>query len=185
MQFSPVGVSLIPGVYDIDPDIPKDVKDLGCDVVKLVADVLSVKSVAHASRESLRNLGSVAQDSVLAVFGTCSTAIAVANSMTSGLFSPDALSAVANSLNVMALADRAVQAGAGIGIGAGNYQAVTGNLVTTATLVSRAYQGDVPGAILSGGKLLTSIACTGGSLAQILVAADMLYVSSGWLPIGR
>lgn len=183
MDFSVVGGPLVPGMYDIDPDFfPKDVKDLGCDLVKLVADVLSVESVAHASRESLRSVGSVAQDSVLALFGTCSTAVAVANCMTSGLFSPNALSAVANSLNVAALADRAAQAGAGIGIGAANYQAVTGDLVTAATLVSRAYQGDVPGVVLSGGKLITSLACTGNSLAQLLIAADMTYSTSKWLP---
>jgi len=185
MQFPSVGGSVVPGMYDIDPDFPKDVKDLGCDLVKLVADVLNVESVAHASRESLRNAGSMAQDSVLAAFGTCSTAIAVANCMTSGLFSPSALSAVANSLNVTALADRAVQSAAGIGIGAANYQAMTGRLVTAATLVSRAYQGDVPGVVLSGGKLVTSVACTGSALAQVLVAADMLYSNSGWLPIGK
>lgn len=181
----PVGAgAALPPLFAIDLGLPQDSKDLGCDVVKLAASALSIEPVAQASRESLRNAGSVAQDSALGLFSAYSTAVSFSKCMTSGLFSTDALSALANGLNATALMDRAAQTGIGTGIGAGNYQAVTAGLVTTATLIARAYQGDVPGVMLSGGKLAASIACSGSSIAQVLIAMDMAYSNARWLPTG-
>lgn len=172
-------------LYDIDPGFAKDFKDLGCDLVTLAASALSIESVAHASRESLRNAGSVVKDSALGAFSAYCTVVSFSKCMTSGLFSTDALSTLAHGLNATALMDRAVQTRIGTGMGAGNYQAVTAGLVTTATLISRAYQGDVPGVMLSGGKLAASIACSGDSKAQqLLIAADMVYSNLRWLPTG-
>ena len=180
---SPViaGPSALP-MFDFDLGLPKDLKDIGCDVVKLVADALSIESIAHASRESLRNAGSVAQDSILGAFGSYCTLNAFIKCTSSGFFSPDGLSGLANGLNATALADRAVQTGTGAGTGFGNYQAMTGRLVTAATLISRAYQGDVPGVMLSGAKLVVSAGVTGNSVAQLVIAADLAYSNAAWLP---
>lgn len=153
--------------------------DLGHDWLNTIASALSIESiesVVHVSQETLLCIASVTKDSAFAAMGLTATVLALRRCLNGSFFSVDAIVALSSGLNAACALDRVAAAGIGISVGIGSFGVVTGGLVNVVTLVNRVRQGDAPGSLLSGAKLIATIALTGHPVALgIVIAADVTY----------
>lgn len=150
--------------------------DAAYDWIQTIASVLTVEPLAHIDSETLLCVFNVSKDSAFGVMSLCSTVTAFRNCLENGFLSMDTVVALTSGLNAAAAIDRAMTAGISIGVGIGQYGVVTSAFVNITTFITRVRDGDVPGALLTGTKLIATVALTGHPVALgIVIAADLTY----------
>jgi|GEM_PF-3275947 len=146
------------------------------DWITTIANALSIESVLHVSAETLVCITSVTKDSAFAALSVVSTVSAFRRCIENGFFSVDALVVASSGLSALVSLDNAAQVAIGVSVGIAKYSGITGSFVTFAAFATKVQQGDVPGALLSGTKLIATIALAGHPVALgVVIAADVSY----------
>lgn len=143
---------------------------------KVAVAALSIAPVAYAHFETLMSVSNVARDPIFSTVSLVATVNAFRSCMENGFCSLNALMGVACGLSAASGFDRIATAAIGVGVGIGRYGTLTGGFVMLVKFATKVQQGDVPGALLSGARLVAMVALTGHPVALgIIIAADLAY----------
>jgi len=143
---------------------------------KIAVAALSIAPVAYAHFETLMSVSNVARDPIFSTVSLVATVNAFRSCMENGFCSLDALMGVACGLSAASGFDRVATTVFGVGVGIGSYGALTGGFVILTKFATKVQQGDVPGALLSGARLVAMVALTGHPVPLgIIIAADLAY----------
>jgi hypothetical protein len=183
MQFSSLPLPVTPTFESLSalaPDVSgvRDALKATAPWIATIAAAVTVEAVVQLSHDALLCVAGVALDSGFAALGTVAMVSAFRHCMDekNSFYSLEGLSILTNGLSALSSLDSVLTVAAGVGLGIAEFSGVVGAMVTVVTFATRVRDGDVPGAILSGAKLLAMVALTGHPVALgIVLGANGAY----------
>lgn len=183
MQFSSLPLPVTPTFESLSalaPDVSgvRDALKATAPWIATIAAAVTVEAVVQLSHDALLCVAGVAMDSGFAALGTVAMVSAFLHCMDkkNSFYSLEGVSILTSGLSTLASLDSVLSVAAGVGLGIAEFSGVAGAMVTVVTFATRVRDGDVPGAILSGAKLLALVALTGHPVALgIVLGANGAY----------
>lgn len=179
MQITPMFVpfsadtllSLAPSV-----DSAKEVLEVAEKWVHAACAVVEIEEVLHTAEDAFLSVADFAATSVLGSLNLLATVSALHQCMEDGLFSMAGATALVRGFSALASLDQVLNVAAGVGLGLAELSGVASVAVTLVTFAKQVQAGDVPGAVLSGAKLVTTVALAGHPVALgIVLGANAAY----------
>ncbi|MVW70761.1 hypothetical protein [Bordetella sp. 15P40C-2] len=163
--------SLVPSVNSV-----RDVLKSAAPWIATIAAAITVESVIHPDNAVLQCITGMAKQSAFAGLSLMSMVGAFRHCMEHGFFSLEGLSILTSGASALVSLDGLLTVAAGVGLGLAEFSGVAGLLVTGVTFAKYVRDGDVPGALLTGAKLVALVALTGHPVALgIVVGANAVY----------
>jgi hypothetical protein len=179
MQITPMFVPFSPeALSSIAPslDSAKEVLEVAEKWLHAACATVEIAEVLHTAEDAFMSVADFASTSVLGSLNFLATVSALHQCMEDGLFSMAGASALVHGFSALASLDQVLNVAAGVGLGLAEFSGVASVAVTLVTFAKQVHAGDVPGAVLSGAKLVATVALAGHPVALgIVLGANAAY----------